>query len=839
MAVENYWSISIEELSGYLDCSITGLNSEQAEKRLADFGHNSLGGKKKLTGFSILINQFKSPIILILLFATFVSAIVQEWIDAIIILAIILASSLLSFFQEYNAHNAAQKLTSQISIKTSVFRDGEMLQIPTEEIVPGDVVSLSAGSLIPADGIILESKDLYVNQSVLTGETFPVEKNPGVVKVNASLAERTNCVFMGTNVRSGTAKVLIVHTGKGTIFGSISKTLSLKPPETEFERGIRRFGSMLSQIMLVMVFIVFFFNILLRKPVLDSLLFSIALAVGLTPQLLPAIIGINLSKGAQKMAESGVIVRKLNTIENFGSMDVLCTDKTGTLTMGAVKLARAVDINGKPSDEIFRLAYLNASLQSGMANSLDEAIHSAGNIEYDRSNKVDEIPYDFIRKRLSIVVSENQSNLIITKGALQKILEICTYFEVDNQVESLNDSQINQILEKSRQWGEQGFRILGIAKRAVKHQQQFSRLDETQMTFIGFLLFYDPPKPDACEVINDLKDLGVSVKIITGDSKTVTMHIANEIGLEVYGVLSGEEMNAINDEAFWNIVDRTNLFVEVDPNQKERIISALQKRNHVVGYMGDGINDAPSLHNADVGISVDQAVDVAKEAADFVLLKHDLKVLKQGIILGRKTFANTMKYVNVTNSANFGNMFSMAGISILIPFLPLLPYQVLLTNFLTDMPGMMIADDEVDVELIQSPHRWDIHSLRQFMLVFGLISSAFDYLTFFILLTILNSTQDVFRTGWFIQSVLTELMAMLILRSRKPFFRSKIGKGLLYSSIVIGVFTLILPHIPKFSSFLSLQPLPWQLILTLSGITLLYTIVNEIAKKFFFQKNHN
>lgn len=507
--------------------------------------------------------------------------------------------------------------------------------------------------------------------------------------------------------------------------------------------------------------------------------------------------------------------------------------------MGAVKLARAVDINGKPSDEIFRLAYLNASLQSGMANSLDEAIHSAGNIEYDRSNKVDEIPYDFIRKRLSIVVSENQSNLIITKGALQKILEICTYFEVDNQVESLNDSQINQILEKSRQWGEQGFRILGIAKRAVKHQQQFSRLDETQMTFIGFLLFYDPPKPDACEVINDLKDLGVSVKIITGDSKTVTMHIANEIGLEVYGVLSGEEMNAINDEAFWNIVDRTNLFVEVDPNQKERIISALQKRNHVVGYMGDGINDAPSLHNADVGISVDQAVDVAKEAADFVLLKHDLKVLKQGIILGRKTFANTMKYVNVTNSANFGNMFSMAGISILIPFLPLLPYQVLLTNFLTDMPGMMIADDEVDVELIQSPHRWDIHSLRQFMLVFGLISSAFDYLTFFILLTILNSTQDVFRTGWFIQSVLTELMAMLILRSRKPFFRSKIGKGLLYSSIVIGVFTLILPHIPKFSSFLSLQPLPWQLILTLSGITLLYTIVNEIAKKFFFQKNHN
>ncbi len=838
MAVENYWSMSIKELTGYLDCSNAGLSSKLAERRLSNFGHNSLGNKKNQTGFSIFLNQFRSPIILILLFATCVSAIVQEWVDAIIILAIILASSLLSFFQEYNAHNAAQKLKSQISIKTSVFRDGNIIQIPSEEIVPGDVVSLSAGSLIPADGIILESKDLYVNQSVLTGETFPVEKDPGVVKGNASLVERTNCVFMGTNVRSGTAKVLIVHTGKNTIFGSISKTLNLRPPETEFERGIRQFGSMLSQIMLVMVFIVFFFNIILKKPILDSLLFSIALAVGLTPQLLPAIISINLSKGSQKMAESGVIVRKLNTIENFGSMDVLCTDKTGTLTIGDVKLDRAVDANGYSSDEVFRLSYLNASLQSGMANSLDQAIQSAGKVKCDLSKKVDEIPYDFIRKRLSIVVSENQSNLIITKGALQKVLEICTSVEIDSHVESLNDKWINQILEKSRQWGEQGFRILGVAKKVVRNQHQYSRLDEAEMTFFGFLLFYDPPKPDACEVINDLKGMGVSVKIITGDSRNVTLHIAKEIGLEVSGVLSGEEMNAINDEAFWNIVERTNLFVEVDPNQKERIISALQKRNHVVGYMGDGINDAPSLHNADVGISVDQAVDVAKEAADFVLLKHDLNVLKQGIVLGRKTFANTMKYVNVTNSANFGNMFSMAGISILIPFLPLLPYQVLLTNFLTDIPGIMIADDDVDAELIQNPHRWDIRSLRQFMLVFGLTSSLFDYFTFFILLTLLNSTQVVFRTGWFIQSVLTELMAMLILRSRKPFFRSKIGRGLLYSTIGIGIATVLLPYIPYFANLFGLQPLPWQLILTLFGITLLYTIVNEIAKKYFYKNNH-
>ena len=766
------------------------------------------------------------------------SAIVQEWIDAIIILIIILASSLLSFLQEYNAHNAAQKLKSQISIKASVFRDGDIIQVSSEEIVPGDVVFLSAGSLVPADGIILEAKDLYVNQSVLTGETFPVDKNPGIVKAGASLSERTNCVFMGTNIRSGTARVLIVNTGKNSIFGSISKSLSLRSPETEFERGVRQFGSMLTEIMLIMVFIVFILNVILQKPLMDSLLFSIALAVGLTPQLLPAIISINLSKGAQRMAESGVIVRRLNTIENFGSMDVLCTDKTGTLTIGAVKLDNALDFNGNPSDEVFRLAYYNATLQTGMANALDEAIRSAKKIECDRSIKVDEVPYDFIRKRLSIVVSENQSNLVITKGALDKILEICSTVEVDGKVIALEKDHHKQILDKSQQWGEKGFRILGVARKSVKDQKQFSRLDEAEMTFVGFLLFYDPPKPDASKAIKDLEKMGVSIKIITGDNKNVTMHIAEEIGLEVDGIVTGEEMNDINDEAFWNIVERTDLFVEVDPNQKERIISALQKRNHVVGYMGDGINDAPSLHNSDVGISVDQAVDVAKEAADLVLMSRDLNVLKQGILLGRKTFANTMKYVNVTNSANFGNMFSMAGISILIPFLPLLPYQVLLTNFLTDIPGMMIADDEVDIELVQKPHRWNIKSLRKFMFVFGLISSLFDYFTFFILLIILKSTPDTFRTGWFIQSVLTELMAMLILRSRKSFFRSKIGKGLLITSIVVGVLTLFLPYLPAISGFLSLKPLPIPLVLTLFGITLLYTVVNEFGKKYFYRRNH-
>jgi Mg2+-importing ATPase len=536
------------------------------------------------------------------------------------------------------------------------------------------------------------------------------------------------------------------------------------------------------------------------------------------------------------MARSGVIVRRLNAIENFGSMDVLCTDKTGTLTQGIVKLDGALDLQGNPSDEVFRLASLNTELQSGLENPLDEAIKALNQLQIDPSIKLDEIPYDFMRKRLSIVVAESAGNLMITKGALDHILEICTSCDTDGKTTPLAGDAQTEIEKRAQVWGEQGFRVLGIATKRTAAQKQFSRFDETEMTFRGFLLFYDPPKLDAAATINDLKSLGVSLKIITGDNRNVTLHIAQTIGLEVSGVLTGRELNEINDEALWHAVESTNLFVEVDPNQKERIISALQKRNHVVGYMGDGINDAPSLHNADVGISVDSAVDVAKEAADFVLLRHDLDVLKQGIILGRTTFANTLKYINITTSANFGNMVSMAGVSLLIPFLPLLPFQVLLTNFLTDFPAMMIAGDSVDDVMIQSPHRWNIHTLRHFMIVFGVISSVFDYITFFYLLNILKSSQDVFRTGWFIQSVLTELLALLILRSRKSVFKRHIGKGLWIISLLVAILTISLPYIPSVSTLLNITPLPFSLIIMLIGITLLYSLTNEIGKRYFYRK---
>ncbi|MFH1633761.1 MAG: magnesium-translocating P-type ATPase [Chloroflexota bacterium] len=831
-----YWALSKDDALARVDSSEQGLTDENAWQRLDEVGHNLLITKEKITPLKIFLSQFKSPIVLILLFATAVSMFVQEWVDAIIILAIVLGSALLSFYQEYNASNAVAKLKAQVSLKSMVLRDGQKAEIPAEEIVPGDIVLLSAGSLIPADGILLEAQDFFVNQAVLTGETFPVEKKIDAVAADASLAERTNCVFMGTNVRSGSAKALIVETGERTAFGQIADSLNLRPPETEFERGVRHFGLLLAEMMLVMVVLVFAFNVYFHKPVLDSLLFSIALAVGLTPQLLPAIIGVNLSKGSQSMAKAGVIVRKLNAIENFGSMDVLCTDKTGTLTLSVVKLDDALDSQGEKSERVFRLAYLNAALQTGLSNPLDEAITAQGDPGISGLTKLAEIPYDFIRKRLTVVVEENGQKQMITKGALDNVLAVCSQIRRGEAIATLDADQLQGLRARFADWSGQGFRVLGVASRSLMEACACTPADEQGMIFEGFLLFFDPPKPGVAETITQLAELGVDLKIITGDNKLVAIHTAETIGMQLTGVLTGAELNNLRDEALWHVVENTNLFAEVDPNQKERIITALQKRGHVVGYMGDGINDAPSLHSADVGISVDSAVDVAKEAADFVLLQQDLDVLRQGVLLGRTTFANTMKYVFVTTSANFGNMFSMAGASMFIPFLPLLPFQVLLTNFLTDFPAMTIATDSVDQEMIEKPHRWDIAFIRKFMMTFGLVSSAFDYLTFGLLLLVFKVSQDTFRTGWFFESVMTELLIMLVIRTQRPFFQSKPGKGLFYSTLAVALITLTLPFIPGLNTLLGFTPLPWSLILALISITGVYILMNEAAKRFFYRQ---
>ena len=583
----------------------------------------------------LLLRQFKSPLVLILIFAAIVSGVVGEWVDASIVLAIVLGSSILGFVQEYTAGNAVEKLRSQVTVKSNLLRGGQTQTLPSEQVVPGDVVVLSAGSLIPADGFVLEANDFFVNQAVLTGETFPVEKKPGTVPANSSLSQRTNCVFMGTSVGSGTAQVLIVQTGMATAFGQVAERLKLRPPETEFERGIRHFGNLLTQVMLVMVAIVLAINLFLAKPLLDSLLFALALAVGLTPELLPAIISITLSHGAQQMAKRGVIVRRMNSIENFGSMDVLCTDKTGTLTEGVVRLDGAFDTQGQPSEAVQRFAYLNAHYQTGLNNPLDEAIQAAAQkarMDISAEKKVDEIPYDFVRKRLSVVTANAQGvRTLITKGALDNILSVCTTIQSGNGVHPLDATALADIKKRYSEWSEQGFRVLGLATKTVDGQpHSYSQTDENGLIFAGFLLFFDPPKADVQQVIVDLADRGVQLKIITGDNEKVARHVAGTVNLPLQGVLTGSQLNDLRDEALWHLAEVTTLFAEVDPNQKERIILALQKTKHVVGYMGDGINDAPALHAADVGISVDTAVDVAKEAADFVLLKKDLGILRQG-----------------------------------------------------------------------------------------------------------------------------------------------------------------------------------------------------------------
>ena len=839
----NYWSLPSDQLFSGLHTSKAGLEPADVVGRQKRFGLNTIRIQTQLSAFRLLLSQFKSPLVLILVFAAIVSGAVGEWVDAGIVLVIVLGSTILGFVQEYSAGNAVEKLRSQVTIKSNILRGGKVQLLPSEEIVPGDVVMLSAGSLVPADGVVLEANDFFVNQSVLTGETFPVEKMPATVTEKASLTERINCVFMGASVSSGTAQVLIVQTGKETIFGQVAEKLRLRPPETEFDRGIRHFGNLLTQIMLVMVICVLVINIFLKKPLLDSLLFALALAVGLTPELLPAIISITLSRGARQMAKRGVIVRRLTSIENFGSMDVLCTDKTGTLTEGVVLLDSALDTLGQPSATVLRFAHLNAYYQTGLTNPLDEAIQAAAlkaGVDIGTEKKIDEIPYDFVRKCLSVVSESAQgTRSLITKGALDKILAHSDRFQVGIEAKPLDSTTRVEIEKRYSEWSGKGFRVLGLATKPVDIKQAaYSRADESGLIFLGFLLFFDPPKADVQQVIIDLTKRGVQLKIITGDNEKVARHVAEAVNLPLQGVLTGHQLNDMSDEALWHLAERTTLFAEVDPNQKERIILALQKTKHVVGYMGDGINDAPALHAADVGISVDTAVDVAKEAADFVLLKKDLGILRQGIDEGRTTFSNTIKYILTTISANFGNMFSMAGASMLLSFLPLLAHQILLNNFLSDIPAMTIASDNVDPEMLERPHRWNTTFIRNYMVLFGLVSSIFDFLTFGTLLYIFRASPEEFRTAWFIESLMTELVIALVVRTRHLFFRSRPGKLLLLSTLISIAIALVMPYLP-FISIFGFIPLPMPLMLAMVGLTLLYIFATELTKKYFYLRIEN
>jgi len=840
VTTSNYWCLPIDKALNAMESSSNGLTSSVAAERWQRFGPNTIHNRKRDRFVRLLVKRFANPLILILICAASLALVLHDWVDATIVLAVIVISNAFSLVQEHRSSIAVEKLRKQVSAKTTVIRNGQRSVIASENVVPGDIIHLAAGSLIPADGLLLEAKDFFVSQAILTGEPFPVEKQPGTVAKDASLAERSNCVFMGTTVRSGSASALIVHTAGDTVYGQISKKLMVAPPETEFERGLRHFGGLLIQVMFIIVVSVLAVNIMFRHPTMEILLFTMALAVGISPEMLPAILSITLARGAQNMAKRGVIVKRLNAIENLGSMDVLCTDKTGTLTEGVVKLDGTFDYKGTSSDTLLHLTYINSNFQTGLENPLDAAVilraEAVGMNALDY-HKLDEIPYNFIRKRLSVVVSKEKDAqpILITKGALQGVLEVCDRVQHDNNIETLDDDVRAAIFERYTGWSQQGFRVLGVAQRPVQSKPVYNCSDEVGMVFMGFLLFFDPPEPGVLQTLDDLRRLGVGIKIITGDNCFVARHVAESVGMTVERVVTGKELLTLNDESLWQIAPLVTLFAEVDPNQKERIILALQKTGHVVGYLGDGINDAPALYAADVGISVNNAVDIAKEVADFVLLEHDLEVLRQGIAEGRRTIGNTMKYLFVTTSANFGNMISMAFASLFLPFIPLLAKQILLNNFLSDIPALGIAGDNVDREWEVTPHRWDIRMIRNFMISFGLVSTVFDIITFGTLLYLTGNMPNMFRTGWFIESLLTELLIILVIRTYKPFYKSRPCHFVLIAIIVIMGITIALPFLP-FSSVFGFVALPLKVMASLIGISALYVIVSELMKHLFFRR---
>ncbi|MGB9475521.1 MAG: magnesium-translocating P-type ATPase [Candidatus Udaeobacter sp.] len=814
---------------------VAGLTSAEAQRRLAEFGENRISSQRRTGALALFIAQFKSPIILILIGAVIVSLFLQDRTDATLILAIVLASGVLGFWQEYAATDAVAKLRALVETKTRVLRDGAEAIVPLADVVPGDVALLSAGAIIPGDGRLLEVRELFVNEAALTGETFPAEKSVA----GPSMADNPKAeVYLGTNVVSGSGRAEIVATGKNTRFGKIAERLQLRRPETEFERGVRRFGYLLAQITLLLVLAIFAFNVFLHKPVFDSFLFALALAVGLTPQLLPAIITINLSHGARRMAQQKVIVKRLAAIENFGSMNVLCSDKTGTITEGIIDVHAAVDARGAECEKAMFYAYLNASNETGFINPIDEAIRAHPAWDCTGWNKLDELPYDFARKRLSILLEKERRHVLITKGALRQILEICSAIERNDGTRDKIDNARDEIDEQLRTLSSQGCRVLGIAYRecgsdisAITHET------ETDMIFLGLVALSDPPKASIESTLSELRNLGIRLKIITGDNVLIATHLAQQVGLNTEKVLAGRDIQMMSDAALIPRASDVDVFAEIEPGQKERLILALKKAGHVVGYIGDGINDVSALHVSDVSLSVDSAVDVAREAADFVLLEHDLEVLVDGVREGRRTFANTLKYVFIATSANFGNMFSMAGASLLLPFLPLLPKQILLINLLTDLPEMTIANDNVDPELTERPRRWDIRFIRRFMIVFGLVSSVFDFLTFGVLIW-LNATIEQFRAGWFIESIASAALIVLVVRTRRPFFRSRPSKLLALATLVVVVVAALIPYLP-FASVLGFQTMPGHFYPIITLIVFAYVAAAEATKVFFYRRIAN
>ena len=837
----SYAQDSADDVLKELNSSHDGLSSPEVSERLKKYGYNDPVKRDKHHPITQFLLKFTNPLILVLLAIGVFTLFYAEHFSAFFIFAMILISVCIEFYQEYRSGKEIEKLIDMVSVKINVVRNGRISEINIHELVPGDIIDVSAGDIIPADCRILNSKDLFVNESSLTGEAFPVEKNSEALKNPESISDMKNMAFMGTSVVSGSATCLVLTTGKYTEFSHIARNIAKDNFETSFDKGIRDFTWLMIKFVFTLVIFIFVVNAILKGSMIESILFALAVAVGLTPEMLPMLVTLNLSKGARDMSKKQVIVKHLESIQNLGAMDILCTDKTGTLTQDKIILEKYCNINGESDYTVLKYAYINSFYQTGLRNVLDESIIKHEPIRLNKITKIDEIPFDFERKMMSIVVDiesdKNRGLFIISKGAPEELLKRCSKYELNGKQYRLDKRTIKRVESECESLSSDGFRVLAIAYKHVGKQESYTTEDEGQLVFRGYLAFLDPPKQSALEAIRELEDLGVEVKIITGDNELVTKKICSELGLVIKGHTTGKDIDELNDEQLRSLVEKTSIFARVAPMQKERIVEALQKNGHTVGFLGDGINDAPTLKKADVGISVNNGVDIAKESSGIILLNKDLRVLKDGVIDGRRVFGNLVKYIRMGASSNFGNMFSMAGASLFLPFLPMLPIQIILNNFLYDMSQLSIPLDNVDDDYVKKPRPWNIESVKRYMLCMGPISSIFDFLTFIVMFLVFKVMPAQFQTAWFIESLFTQVLIIYVIRTNKvPFFESRPSTPVVLTTLCIVLLGLSLTMMP-IGKFFGFTPLPAYYIATIFVIVAVYILVtfaikNRLMKRF-------
>jgi Mg2+-importing ATPase len=836
--LDRFWDLPQRDLFHLLEATPAGLTSAEAKQRLRLHGPNSLAGESRFAPLIAFLRFFANPLVLILLVASAITIVLGDPAGGSIIIVIVLLSVIVNFYVEFQARHAVEDIRKQVATTAAVLRDGHEVELPVSELVPGDVVRLSAGDLAPADARLVNAKDMHVRESALTGESLPVDKAADDLSAGQhGIADASNSVFLGTAVQTGIATAVIVRTGKDTAFGEIAQRLARRPPETEFGRGIRHFGLLLTRVIILLVLFVLLVNIVLHRPLLESFLFSVALAVGMTPEMMPMIITITLAQGARRMARKKVLVKQLSAIEDFGSIEILCSDKTGTLTEGEIALDRHVDAHGQDNEDVLRFVYLNSYFQAGIKSPLDDAIlkYQRPIVEYE---KVDEIPFDFNRKRLSVVVRHGGEHLLITKGEAESVFSICGTVIIDGAPQPFDESRRAQAAETFQKLSADGFRALGVAVRKVEQQDAYALAAEQEMTLAGFAAFLDPPKEGILAVLEALKKNGVSVVIMTGDNQYVTQKVAHDVGLPNGRIVTGNQVDAMDDAALAYQAEHGAIFARVSPEQKNRVILGLKARGRVVGYIGDGINDAPSLHTADVGISVMNGVDVAKDAAKIILLEKDLAVLNEGVIEGRRCFANIMKYIIMSTSSNFGNMFSMAAASLFLKFLPMLPTQILLNNLLYDTSQVAVPGDNVDPDLLHRPKRWQIGFIRQFMTIIGPISSIYDFLTFGVLLWLFHASSNapLFRTGWFVESLATQTLVVFVIRTAGNPFRSRPSGRLLSGVVAVTIAGAVLPYTPL-GVMVGFTPLPLSLLAAISLLALTYLVLVQIVKTWFYRRH--